>query len=79
MFLSKGVDYGKGRCYHPFPSVVFHGLLGTCSFLKLLVCVLQKVLFNFVITLISVLKSVTKWFLKTVLKSVCVKEFLFTS
>ena len=24
----------KGKVLAPFPSVVFHGLLGTCSFLK---------------------------------------------
>ena len=33
-FLSKGGRLWKGKVLEPFPSVVFHGLLGTCSFLK---------------------------------------------
>ena len=37
----------------------------------------EKFLFNFVVTLVSVLKSVTKLFLKNYFESICVKEFLF--
>ena len=33
-FLSKGGRLWKGKVLKPFPSMVFHGLLGTCSFLK---------------------------------------------
>ena len=54
----------------PFPSVVFHGLLGTCLFLKIafvFVC-FEKVFVCFMITLVLVLKSVMKHFLKRVLK-----------
>ena len=38
-FLSTRGRLWKGKVLAPFPSMVFHGLLGTCSFLKLLVCV----------------------------------------
>ena len=31
-FLSKGNRLWKGKVLAPFPSVVFHGFLGTCSF-----------------------------------------------
>ena len=39
MFLSKEGRLKKGKVLEPFLSVVFHGLLGTCSFFKLLMCV----------------------------------------
>ena len=54
--------------------MVFHGILGTCSFLNCL-CVLVLKMFYFVITLVSVVKGVTKLFLKIVLKGVSVKSF----
>ena len=34
-FMSKGDRLWKGRVLAPFPSVVIYGLLGTCSFLKI--------------------------------------------
>ena len=60
----------------PFPSVVFHRLLGTCSFFKItlvFVC-FEKVFVCFMITLVSVLKSVIKRFFKRVLKVWCKNE-----
>ena len=38
-FMSKGGRLWKGKVLAPFPSMGFHGLSGTCSFLKLLVFV----------------------------------------
>ena len=53
----------------PFSSVVFHGLLGTCSFLKtIFVFVCFEKFVCFMLTLVSVLKNVDKAFLKKVLK-----------
>ena len=53
----------------PFPSVVFHGLLGTCSFFKIaFVFVCFEKLVCFMITLVSVLKSGDKVFFENVLK-----------
>ena len=77
MFLSTRGRLQEGKVLAPFLSVVFHGLLETCSFLNCL-CVLKSFLFNFVITLVSILKSVTKLFLKIVLK-VFVKKHWFLS
>ena len=34
-FLTKGVRLWTEKVLAPFPSVVFHGILGTCSFLKI--------------------------------------------
>ena len=34
-FMSNGGRLWKGKVLAPFPSVVFHRLLGTCSFLKI--------------------------------------------
>ena len=64
-FLSKGGRLWKGKVLTPFPSVVFHWLLGTCSFLKI-VCVFMvlKVFICFMVTLVSVLKSEIKRFWK---------------
>ena len=39
-FLSSEGRLWKGKVLAPFLSMVFHGLLGTCSSFKLLVCVL---------------------------------------
>ena len=62
-FMSKGGKLWKGRVLASFPSVVFHGLLGTCSFWKLFVCLcVLKDFVWFMVTLVSVLKSVIKRF-----------------
>ena len=62
-FLSKGGRLWKGKVLAPFRSVVFHGLLGTFSFLKIaFVFVCFENFVCFMITLVSVLKSVIKCF-----------------
>ena len=61
----------------PFPSMAFHGILGTFSFLKLLSCLYVLKSFenflsaaiHFMVTLVSVLKSVIKRFENFCLKS----------
>ena len=62
-FLSKGGRLWKGKVLAPFPSVVFHGLLSTCSFLKISSVFMYFEKFAcFMIILVSVLKSVIKRF-----------------
>ena len=39
IFWVRGVDYRKGKVLSPFLSMVFHGLLSTYSYFKLLLCV----------------------------------------
>ena len=73
-FLSKGGGgrLWKGKVLEPFLSIVFHGLLGTCSFFEIAfvcLCALKKTFqiylsaaFHFMVTLVSILKGVIKYF-----------------
>ena len=70
--MSKGGRVWKGKVLAPVPSVVFHGRLGTYSFLKIAFVFLcfENFFISFMITIVSVLKSVIKCFENFCLKSV---------